>query len=211
MKFREYHDKQVKREDNSKKVFALILGQCSQALLHRMEAHTTYEAVDSSNDPIQLLKLIQGCIYQRNTTRKAVHSYIDAKIALHNFRQDQEMETAVFLERFKELVHVYEELGGEPGASTARIQTKLNDIAANANNPTNAELKQAKEKARDKYLGVLFLLKSDRSRLEQLVLDIENDFTCNIKNDGYPTDLISAYNTLISFRTSTGRPSNRRR
>ena len=58
LKFREYHDKQVKREDNSKKVFALILGQCSQALLHRMEAHTTYKAVDSSNDPIQLLKLI---------------------------------------------------------------------------------------------------------------------------------------------------------
>ena len=85
LKYREFHDKQVKREDNSKKVFALILGQCSQALLHRMEANTTYEAVDSSNDPIQLLKLIRGCIYQRNTTRKAVHSYIDAEIALHNF------------------------------------------------------------------------------------------------------------------------------
>ena len=121
------------------------------------------------------------------------------------------METAVFLERFKELVHVYEELGGEPGASTTRIQTKLNDIAANKNNPTNAELKQAKEKARDEYLGVLFLLKSDRSRFGQLVLDIENDFTRNVKNDGYPADLTSAYNTLISFCTSTGRPSIRRR
>ena len=77
-----------------------------------MEAHYTYDAIDLSIDPIQLLKLIRSCLYQRNTTRKAVHSYIDAKIALHNFRQDQDMETSVFLERFKELVHVYEELGG---------------------------------------------------------------------------------------------------
>ena len=74
------------------------------------------------------------------------------------------METTVFLERFKELVHVYEELGGEPGASTARIQTKLNKIAVDAAKPTNDELKKAKEKARNEYLEVLFLLKSDRSR-----------------------------------------------
>ena len=57
--FKEYYAKKAKTESIAKRIYALILGQCSPAMKDRMEATPGYEAVNQKSDPIELLKLIR--------------------------------------------------------------------------------------------------------------------------------------------------------
>ena len=81
LEYKSYFDKKTKREENQKKIYALVLGQCTQAMVDRLESSSEYEAVDASNDPVELLKLIRACIYQKTVTKKPVHAFIDAEMA----------------------------------------------------------------------------------------------------------------------------------
>jgi len=54
---------------NSHRIYALMLGQCSQALRNRLEAHSDWATVDGNTDVIGLLRLIQLCMSQRQTRK----------------------------------------------------------------------------------------------------------------------------------------------
>ena len=81
-------DYQCKLDDcqhNQQKAYALILGQCSQAIQDCLEAHASWSTVNDVSDMIELLKLIHSSIYQQATTRKGTHALIEAESALMQF------------------------------------------------------------------------------------------------------------------------------
>ena len=94
-----------------------------------------------------------------------------------SFRQGDNMSNNTSLDKFKGLVERYEYHGGEPGMQQARINTQLEDIAVNTNNPTVVEVAEAKATAREEYLAILFIQKSVPKRYGQLVLELENNHT----------------------------------
>ena len=104
-----------------------------------------------------------------------------------SFRQGDNMSNNTFLDKFKGLVERYEYHGGEPGVQQARINAQLEDIMADTNNPTVIEVAEAKATAREEYLAVLFIRKSDPKRYGQLVLELENNHTH--RADQYPTTM----------------------
>ena len=84
--------------------------------------------------------------------------------------------------------------GGEPGCSEARVNVRLIDPKmANSD-----EIRDAKTEAREEYLAVMLLFKSDPKRYANLVADLENQHTRG--QDGYPTTLSAAYDMLINYR-----------
>ena len=70
------------------------------------------------------------------------------------------MSNSDYLEKLRDLVEVYEHLGGEPGISKARVDTLLVDPEL----ADDDERMEAKAKAREEYLAVLLLTKSDPKR-----------------------------------------------
>ena len=88
-----------------------------------------------------------------------------------HFHQSERMSNSDYLEKLQDLVEVYEHLRGEPGTSKARVDTLLIDPDLADDN----ERQEAKTKARDEYLTVLLLTKSDPKRYGSLVTDVEND------------------------------------
>ena len=64
------------------------------------------------------------------------------------------MEPSTFLERFKELVHVLEQLGGQPGVTEARLEACLAESAKDKSNPPADEKKSARAFIQDEYLGI---------------------------------------------------------
>ena len=104
------------------------------------------------------------------------------------------MSNSDYLEKLRELVEVYEHLGGEPGCSEVRVNAQLIDPEmADAD-----EIRDAKIEAREEYLAVTLLFKSDPKRYANLVADIENQYTRG--QDGYPSTLSAAYDMLINYR-----------
>ena len=87
---------------------------------------------------------------------------------------------------------VYEHLGGDPGTSSTRINARVMD------HEDLEEREAAKVDAREKYIAVLLLTKSDPKRYASLVADIENQHTRG--QDVYPTTVSGAYDVLVNYR-----------
>ena len=196
MDFKEYRKRLEERERNMEKLYALILGQCSKTIRDRVEAHEQWEPVNSSSNALGLLRLIRQSLYQRATRRQETHALIEAEVTLMRFRQSERMSNSDYLEKLRDLVEVYEHLGGEPGTSKARVDSLLIDPDL----ADEDERQEAKTKAREEYLSVLLLTKSDPKRYATLVTDMENAYTSG--QNGYPTTVSGAYDMLVNYKNS---------
>ena len=181
-------------ERNMEKTYALILGQCSKTIRDRIEAHEHWETVNTSSNALGLLRLIRQSLYQRATRRQETHALIEAETVLMRFHQSERMSNSDYLEKLRDLVEVYEHLGGEPGISKARVDTLLVDPEL----ADDDERTEAKTKAREEYLAVLLLTKSDPKRYATLVTEVENAYTRG--QNGYPTTVSGAYDMLVDYK-----------
>lgn len=160
-----------------------------------MEASTKWNNINATSDVLGLLRLIRRSIYNRATSREATHSFIEAEEALMTFKQTKKMSNSDYLEKFKSLTEVYEHLGGQPGNNPERVHDFLED--PDADDPDDHA--NATRRAKDKYLAVRFILKSNKKRYGSLITDLINGFTQG--RDGYPDNLNRAYDMLINYVT----------
>jgi hypothetical protein len=101
---REHVKKNERRQTNSDRAYALVLGQCSQALRNRLEADTEWDHVNTSSNLIGLLKLIQQCMIQRQTRKYNVHTVFDAEYAFYTLQQGRHMSNHDYYTKFKDVV-----------------------------------------------------------------------------------------------------------
>lgn len=194
LELKEARDKLRHRERNIGKVFPLILGQCSRTIRDRLESSPIWEQINSMSDVMALLTLIRQLLYQRSMNRQATHTLHDAQESFFKFRQGEKMTNSDYLERFKSLVEVLEHQGEEIGNSQTRVNSFLNDPEyANGN-----QIEQAQAQAREEYLAVALILKSDKRRYGDLVTDLVNEHTRGL--EGYPDTISKAYDMLVHYK-----------
>jgi hypothetical protein len=160
--------------------------------------HESWQTINDSSDAIQLLKLIQVCMNQRQTSKYDVHTLIEAEIDLTTFKQGQYVSNNDYYNRFKDKMATALQLGSSLGANSHHVNNILADNALDTASPTSTELATATEKAQDKYFTTLFLWNSDKRRYGSLVHDIMNEFTRD--RDTYPRTLTSAYDYIVNYR-----------
>ncbi len=68
------------KNQNSLRVYAVIIGQCSQALCNQMEANEEWDHINNESNIIDLLQLIQNCMIQWEMRQKPIHTLMDAKV-----------------------------------------------------------------------------------------------------------------------------------
>ena len=158
---RHAYEKQTEaRRRNSYRVYALVLGQCSQALRNQMEASDTWRAFNETSDVMKLLQLIQNCMIQCQTCRKPVHSLLDAEAQVYGFKQ-RTLPNNKYYEKFKDLVTNTDHLGSTIGMHPEHIKKIMGNIAIDPDMPTDKELEQVKDMAKDEFLAVMFLVNCD--------------------------------------------------
>lgn len=196
-----YYERTTARAELNKRVFALVIGQCSPTILDRLRAHEDWPAIDVACDPIVLLKLIRGSIYQRATRKHPALSLFEADQALSKFKQTERMTCSDYLEKFTEIVDVFEDHGGEVGTNRKRVLTFLKS-PSDAND--TAKYAAARVQARESYLALLLLMKSDTKRYGIMVDDMENDYTKGV--NCYPATVAHAFDILTNYKKprSTG-------
>ncbi|KAG7373144.1 hypothetical protein IV203_033868 [Nitzschia inconspicua] len=190
-----YHKKLQAREDASLKAFSVILGQCSMAVVNRLESSDEWESLDGSSDVMGLLKLIRQSLYTRSTSKQATQSLQEALDRFMGFRLAGHMKLGTYFDTFKSLYEAYEHLGGGTGHSLEGLQRFLK--SKDPTNPSYQELKEAEKAAKEEFLGLRLIRCSDPHRYAGLMADIENSFTRGI--DGYPTTLTKAYEMLVNY------------
>ena len=82
--------------------------------------------------------------------------------------------------------------------SRMREQLNNDETIMDVNNPTEAEEMHAQNAAREAFLAVDFLAKSNMKRFGSLLAELENSYTRGV--DGYPIALTSSFDMIVNYR-----------
>ena len=196
--FRNYNDQVKERKKVTEASYAILIGQCTDALRDTMETYPSFENIRKSMDVVELAKLIRLSMYAGTATGKPTMTYVEAEEDLLRFRQTRKMTNIEYMELFRNKVEVYEHLGGEPGSGKHRVEVQLAKNGILASKVTPDETKKAKAEAREDYLCGLFLKNSNETRYGEWLVNLE--VTCmHGLGDPYPSTMAKAFEYLETW------------
>jgi hypothetical protein len=186
----------VKREyelvSNMEAVYALIKGQCSQPILEKVKAQAGYAKVHSNRDPIGLLALVKGVMYNYNSKKYRAWSLIEMLESVP--QQTNKMTDSEYLEKFRTHMDVVKSAGGDICGHPGMIEDELKRARA-SDPPSDAQIKSADAAAQERYEATLFLYKSNRSKYGPLLEELSNAY--NKERDEYPATVTAAYDMML--------------
>jgi hypothetical protein len=177
-------------------IYAVIWGQCSEAMRTKIRALTDFSVENRANNCVWLLGEIKGVTHQFDTKRNIFLSLLDARIAYFTCKQLQQQTDAEYLEIFRANVEVLEYYKADISESHLLIDNSDNKL-------TDVERKKI---ARGCTIAMAFLRGSDPRRYASLWSDLANQKTRG--NDQYPKDLTAAYSMLVNYHAPSQNRNN---
>ena len=181
-------------ESNLQATYAVIWGQCSEAMRAKLQGLEKYNDARDKCDCAWLLTQIKAIRHKFEEKRYGYASLNDAYNNFYSLRQQNEEALADYLHQFKENVDVLEHYGGAVGVDkgSQELIEKYLEPGATVSSETK------KKMSRDRALAIQFLKGADRKRYGNLLIELENQFSRG--TDQYPPDLTAAYGMLVSYR-----------
>ena len=191
--FDEYHKWVILTRENLKALKELVWGQCSQNMQQKVESLPNFGAI---NDGIALLVAIQNTSYNYHSQTYIFETVNEALYCLMTLRQNH-MSPSQYYDQFTNCLAVYTHVGGsimpDPGPLAYMVAKNPN---WDADNLTADQLASVKQMAWANW----FLLHSDRSRYDDLITGIQNDFQAGDLHDTYPKTINEAYQRLTNYK-----------
>jgi hypothetical protein len=177
--------------DHLSKAYIVIIQQCSVALRDNLKADKTFPPVRYNQDPLALLKLIQGlcCLYDSKV--QSVMATVASHKRLYTYYQRDGVDNHTYQCEFMSFVETIETYGGL--GAVGEIPTFLKDkikvlhaqgLIADATNPTDNKRALAVGAVRQVYLAVLMLSGANRDCFSLFRTDLQNQFSYG--NNLYP-------------------------
>lgn len=194
LKFAEYEKRKETRRVNSQRIYPVITGQCSPALMARIEAHEDYEGANNDSDVIELLRIIRQCINQKATRRNKFHAITVAYTELMACRQGQKQAPRDYYDTYMQKVDTLIDLGGDLSMSPLFQTDFMTDN--NVSSTTDCQ-----KQIHERFISANFLLKADKSRYGRLIDDVINQYSRG--QDGFPTSMHDTLNMLTNYVNSS--------
>jgi hypothetical protein len=174
-------------QSNLTTLYAIIWGQCSEAMSNKLYALDEYESKCSANDCVWILKEIKGVTHQFDNKRNMFLSLLDAHTAYYNCRQTQHQSNAEYLAIFTGNVQVLEYYKANVSESYLLVQDPTGTL----------KIDGWKKIARDCTIAMAFLKGADLKWYNSLWIDLANQQ--NRGNYQYPKSLIAAYSMIVNY------------
>jgi len=139
---KEHRKKVESRKTNSDLVYALILGQCSQAMRNRLEAHEAW-----ATDVIGLLEMLQQCMGEKATHQYPIQMQADAEERVYAFWQMRNMTDHQYFDKFTDLIETACRLGSTIRFNQKRVDDILVRILAVPGQPRPSKKARAQKMA----------------------------------------------------------------
>jgi hypothetical protein len=181
----EYHKAKKEYDDQTSKVFVIILGQCSPAMRNRVVNHKEYATLEDKDDVVGLLKVLKSMAF---STTGVQHPYWTMQTVLKRLaaiNQGPSESVANYHRRFLATTEVIEtQWGPFFPPKLAASDTKMNDA-----------------KSRESMLSMIFLAGADKERYGALKKELNNSYLA--KKDNYPTSLDTTLQLLSNYQDHT--------
>jgi hypothetical protein len=202
LRIAQYINNQQKLENECKKLYTVILGQCTSYMTAKLKAMPTFKEMHSEKDPVKLLKAIKGLTFRFDSKKEYEMSLVEAIDKLYQLYQEKNMPNTQFLEKFNNLIDVIEHFGGTIGLHKKMTEDILAQHSGGTYDSVNwklaytvEQMKQATEKGKERFLARMFLSRVDRTRYSSMLIKLHNDYVTG-QCDIYPNNRISTFALL---------------
>jgi len=177
-------------DSNLKTAYAVIWGQCSEAMKAKLTSLDDFETKSHESDCVWILKEIKGITYRFEGQHNIYLSLNKARISYCAYTQGAEDSISSYLGHFRSLV-------GGPGALWRRHWRRPRFTGCYCRCLVRHRQHHQTPHARDRTLALTFLKRADRHHFGTLWADLENQFSRG--NDQYPINLTANYSLLVNF------------
>ena len=194
---KEYVKQTSRLQENIKRLWALVWGQCSDTIRTRLQALESYDDMHTASNGLQLLIAIKDLM---SNVQEQKYVPLSIHLAKRQFFLLSQGRNTVgeYYDQFKNQTDVLSHIGAAIGDDTAIMKQVLRSQDINVDEATDVQEEAASTEGIQWYLALAFLMGSDRSRFGRLLEKLENDF--NAGNDNYPKTLTDAYNMLLEWK-----------
>ena len=197
MSLKTYFNKLNQYNLDMHQIYAVIVGQCSDAMVQKMKADADFAIAEDNCDPIRILQIIRKICYSCQAEQFAILSLVKAVKRLMSLKQGQKETNVDYLERFDNNMTVCFSCGGHllfPGALEYISQTDYN---LDYHTITQQEQVLVQTQAQELVAATIYL-ENASDRYSTLKKDLSNDFLKSANN--YPMDLVAAQTLLLNYK-----------
>ncbi len=144
-------------EDDKAKTFAIVCGQCSDAVKHKLKAHPDHADMSANANVIKLVNRIKLLMLGDDEEQYIFWNLVLSTVRLHDCKQGAKESLEAFFTRWTTQIQIHE--------------TKWGAYA-----PTNAIGSQGAAKDKSKFQACLFLQSIDQVKYGGILQDLNNSF-----------------------------------
>jgi hypothetical protein len=108
-------EEEYKLKDIGSRAYAIVWGQCSDALREKAKAHKSYRSAHDTGSVIALLQIIKTEMFTFQTQTYGPQAMHEAKRRFYMMRQEKHVSVQQYYESFINTVEVIEHCGGDIG------------------------------------------------------------------------------------------------
>ena len=199
--WRAYRHRKDRLEKNRGQAYSLVLGQCTKLLQDQMKNDPDWQTVKTSNDPLQLYRLIKKVIQGQTEDQYPCAQVYDQLVGLLGFHQETSTN-AQWYDKFNTRVDVATSIGAEFDYHTViEYQAGKDHPTVPYDNLTDDQKNAVKEAAEERFLAYVMLRQSGKQHTD-LKLDLKNEFTTG--DDKYPTTRQQVLHLLDHYSKKPG-------
>jgi hypothetical protein len=186
------------------KLYSLVLGQCTDALVARVEAHSKYTTASVARDGIELLSIIKSICFNFQDQKYVPQSIYESKKRWYKIEQGRSEPLTQYYERYQNNVEVIEQCGGTVGYEEGVKSMVCTEEGISETTTDVGELKLVLNKTKERMLATGFIMGADEARYKSMILEFENSYTMGVNK--WPKTLTDAHRVLANWKgiTTTG-------
>jgi hypothetical protein len=192
--FQRYLSREELCDTALKKVFAIVWGQCSDAMQTRIPEDKSYNTVQKTKDGIGLIKIIKSISFNYRAHQEPVVALDAVKYELYKLTQEKHQTVQEYYDTFKNMVNVNAELGAKIGGNLGLLEILAMEAGTTVESLTSAETAEYSTRGKGRYLAIQMLMSSDRNQFGGLIEDLPNDYLT--KNNKYPQTMGECFTLL---------------
>ena len=182
-------------QENMAKLWGIILGQCTKALVENLRAEHDFETQQNDYNAIWLLKSIKRVVHGVTTSSNPIHT---AFTATRDFYKTKQMGKP--LEDYQADFENAQELVAQAGVDIVDHEDLLKK--EKAKDPTITD-----EDVRQKYAAMAFLMNADVKRFGGLWDQLHNSLLQG--QDNYPTTMAAAIHMMTNWKSGNSNNGDR--
>ena len=166
------------------KLYAHVLGQCTEGLKAKIEAHNDWKAILTSRNGVALLKIIKGICFDFQDQKYLPQSILEAKSRLFGIRQQTHETVNDYCDRVHTYLEVVEQIGGTIGYDNGIQKLVCTEKGIDPSSASATEKIMVRECVRDRIIATIFVIGLDKRRLGSYHTHLENGFV--VGRDDWP-------------------------